>query len=91
MIRFTKVPTGRFLLAYDLGETARLGNDLEDKLIQEGYAVAIQEETSQSKSWGLQSNDPEPIEGEVIPVGDDGRDGSGRRDNRPDKRRRTRN
>lgn len=91
MIEFIKSPTGPFLLAYNKGETASFGGELEQELIAKGYAVAIQEETIQSKSGRLQSDDPKPIESEVVPTIDNGRNGSGRRDNRPDKRRRTGN
>lgn len=50
MIEFIKSPTGPFLLAYNKGETASFGGELEQELIAKGYAVAIQEETIQSKS-----------------------------------------
>lgn len=90
MIEFTKSPTGPFLLAYDKGERASFGADFEKELIDKGYAVAIQEETNQSKSGRLQSDDPAPIEGEVIPVGNNGGNGSGRRNNGSNKRRSTR-
>ena len=90
MIQFIKEPPGKFRSRYTVGGTARFDKARERILIQKGYAVAIQEETNQSKSGRLQSDDPKPIESEVVPTIDNGRDGSGRRDNRPDKRRRTR-
>lgn len=90
MIEFTKSPTGPYLLAYSKGDRASFGADLENELIAKGYAVAIQEETNQSKSGRLQSDDPAPVEGEAIPVGDNRSNGSGRRDNGSNKRRSTR-
>lgn len=90
MIEFTKSPTGPYLLSYNKGDRASFGADLENELIAKGYAVAIQEETNQSKSGRLQSDDPAPVEGEVVPVGNNGGNGSGRRNHGSNKRRSTR-
>lgn len=91
MIRFIKEPPGKFRSRYTVGGTARFDKGRERILISKGYAVEISEETNQSNARGLQPDDTVVSESKVVPVIDDGGNGSGRRNNRSDKRRRTGN
>ena len=42
-VKFTKSPTGRFGMAYNEGHTGFVKPDLAKKLVEEGFAVIIDE------------------------------------------------
>ncbi len=57
MIQFTKSPTGRYRLAYSEGDTVGLDSALEKELIENDFAVEINQETIESNAGGLQPDD----------------------------------
>lgn len=48
-IEFIKSPTGRFGLAYSSGETADVNDKLANALIEDGYAISLEDEKPESK------------------------------------------
>nr|WP_229029187.1 hypothetical protein [Flavobacterium sp. SLB02] len=47
-IEFVASPTGKFLLAYNAGETATLDEKQADELIEAGYAKEVKKKTTDS-------------------------------------------
>lgn len=41
-VKFTKSPTGRFGMAYNIGHTGFVKPEIAEKLVKEGYAVILE-------------------------------------------------
>lgn len=77
MVEFIKSPVGQYQLGYAIGDTASFTGELEQELIENGYAIEIPEATKEDKPQRLR--DTKSDEGEAIPDGKQHR--SGRRNN----------